>query len=68
VRRRQERDPYENPNDFFAATFHLRQLLLIAPNEAIRQRLAAVQTKLDAQAKKDAALPQKPPAKMPYAR
>jgi WD40 repeat protein len=64
---RQRADQYEKSNDLFAAAFHLRRLLLIAPDEVVRQRLAAVESKRAAQAKTDAALPQKPPAKMPYA-
>jgi hypothetical protein len=65
---RQRAEQYETSDDLFAAAFHLRRLLLIEPKDAsVRQRLAGVQGKLDAQAKADAALPRKQPAKMPYA-
>jgi hypothetical protein len=64
----QHAEQYEKSGDLFAAAFHLRRLLRIEPNEAVRKRLAAVESKLAAQAKTDAALRQKPPAKMPYAR
>jgi hypothetical protein len=41
--------------------------LLIAPSDELRKRLAAVEIKLAAQAKVDAKLPGKSPAKMSYA-
>jgi hypothetical protein len=50
----------------FAASFHLRRLLRIEPNEAVRKRLAAVQSKLDAQAKLESEM-RNQPAKMPLA-
>jgi hypothetical protein len=62
---RQRGEQYEKSGDLFGAAFHLRRLLIIEPNEALRKRLAAVESKLAAQAKRDAALPQKPPAKKP---
>jgi hypothetical protein len=59
---------FEYSGDLFAAAFHLRRLLLLDPKDAVvRRRLAAVQGKLDAQTKADAALPGEQPAKMPYA-
>ncbi len=64
---RQRADQYEKSGDLFAAAFHLRRLLKIERNETVRKRLAAVESKLAAQVKIDANLPQKPPAKMSYA-
>jgi WD40 repeat protein len=42
---RQKADLYEESGDLFAATFHLRRLLLAEPkDDAVRKRLAAVQS------------------------
>jgi hypothetical protein len=68
VYHRQKADLYEKSGDLFAAAFHLRRLLLIEPNEDTRKRLLALESKLAVQAKRDTALPEKPPAKMPPAR
>jgi hypothetical protein len=66
---RPKADLYEESSDLFAAAFHLRRLQLIEPKgDAVRKRLAAVQARLAAQAKAKAALPQKPPPKMPHAK
>ncbi len=63
---RHKADLYEKSGDHFAAAFHLRRLLLIEPKDAaVRKRLATVEARLTAQAKAEAALPEKPPAKMP---
>jgi hypothetical protein len=64
---RRHADQYEKSGDLFAAAFHLRRLLLIEANDDVRKRLVAIESQLTAQAKRDAALPQNPPAKMPYA-
>jgi hypothetical protein len=63
---RQQADQHEQSGDFYAAAFHLRRLLLIEPKKHTRQRLAAIQTKLDAQAKIDSEM-LKQPAEMPLA-
>jgi WD40 repeat protein len=64
---RQRADQYEKSGDLFAAAFQLRRLLLIEAKEDVRKRLATVESKLAEKAATDAKLPQKPPAKMPYA-
>jgi hypothetical protein len=68
---RHKADPYEKsgkPGDHFAAAFHLRRLLLIGPkDDAVHQRLAATEARLRAQMKAEP-LPEKQPARMPYAR
>jgi hypothetical protein len=63
---RMKAEQYEKSGDLFAAAFHLRRLFLIQPNEEVRKRLAAVQSKLDAQVKTESEKP-KQPAKMPLA-
>jgi hypothetical protein len=65
---RQRADEYEKSGDLFGAAFHLRRLLLIEAKDDLRQRLTAVESKLSAQARLDAKMRQKAPAKMPYAR
>jgi WD40 repeat protein len=65
---RQRADQYDKSGDLFAAAFHLRRLLLIEPREVLRKRLALIESKLAAQTQIDAKMPQKPAAKMPYAK
>jgi WD40 repeat protein len=56
---RQRADQYDRSGDLFAVAFHLHRLLLIDPKDvSVRNRLAAVQARLDAQVKA-AALPPK---------
>jgi WD40 repeat protein len=64
---RQKADLYEKCGDDFAAAFHLRRLLRMGPDEAVRKRLAAVEARLAA-AQAEKPLPGKRPARMPYAR
>jgi WD40 repeat protein len=54
---RQKADLYEKSGDLFAAAFHLRRLLLAEPkDDAVRKRLAAVQSKA-----RTRAMPEAPP-------
>jgi hypothetical protein len=59
---RQKADRYEKSGELFAAAFHLRCLLAIEPSDALRKRLAAVESRLAEQAKVPAPMPGKPPA------
>jgi hypothetical protein len=64
---RQKADLYEKSGNLFAAAFHLRRLLVLAPKEeAVRKRLATVEARLEAATRTEIPLPEKQPAKMPY--
>jgi hypothetical protein len=62
---RRNAEQYEKSADLFAAAFHLRRLLRMEASDDVGKRLAAVESKLAAQAKSAASPPEKPPAKMP---
>jgi hypothetical protein len=64
---RSKADQYARSGELFAAAFHLRRLLGIEAKQEVRQLLAFIESKLAAEAKRDAQLPEKPPARMPYA-